>query len=86
MPQITLDTHSFRIGGATAAFAAGVPESAIQLLGRWSSDAYRAYLRIPDCTIRSASIAMSKTWFNPTADLHLSFWKKLEAAEDSKQK
>lgn len=38
--------HSLRIGGATAALAAGVPPNAIRLMGRWSSDVYEIYCRI----------------------------------------
>ena len=38
--------HSLRIGGATAALAAGVSPSLIRLLGRWSSDVYRIYCRL----------------------------------------
>eukprot|EP00741_Cyanophora_paradoxa_P007433 tig00001128_g7190.t3 len=37
--------HSFRIGAATAAFEAGLPDYAIQLLGRWRSDAFQLYIR-----------------------------------------
>ena len=37
--------HSFRIGAATSANAAGVPETTIKLLGRWSSSAYQQYIR-----------------------------------------
>lgn len=36
--------HSFRRGGATAMFEAGVPEVAIQTHGRWRSDAYKRYI------------------------------------------
>ena len=32
--------HSLRIGGATAALAAGVTPQLIRLMGRWSSDIY----------------------------------------------
>ena len=39
--------HSFRIGAATSAVAAGIPEAHIKLMGRWSSDAYKKYIRIP---------------------------------------
>ena len=34
-------THSLRIGGATALFAAGANETIIRTMGRWSSDIYR---------------------------------------------
>ena len=36
--------HSFRRGGATFAFQAGVPEHPIQQHGDWRSEAYRRYL------------------------------------------
>ena len=38
-------THSFRIGTATTAHAAGIPG---RTLGRWSSEAYQVYFRTPD--------------------------------------
>ena len=38
--------HSLRIGGATAALAAGVAPSLIRLMGRWSSDLYEIYTRM----------------------------------------
>lgn len=37
--------HSFRIGAATTAAAAGVPAHIIKFMGRWSSDAYLLYVR-----------------------------------------
>ena len=37
--------HSFRIGAATSAPRNGVPEHLIQILGRWSSQAYHRYIR-----------------------------------------
>ncbi len=39
--------HSFRIGAATAASLAGIQDSTIQALGRWSSTAFLAYIRPP---------------------------------------
>ena len=38
--------HSLRIGGATAALAAGVNPQLIRLMGRWSSDVYEIYCRL----------------------------------------
>jgi hypothetical protein len=38
-------THSLRIGGATALFAAGATPVVIRTMGRWSSDIYRLYVR-----------------------------------------
>lgn len=46
--------HSLRIGGATAALAAGVSPAHIQLLGRWDSDCYQVYCRL----CRQAAIAV----------------------------
>ena len=40
-------SHSFRIGAATSAALAGVPEHMIQTLGRWTSSAYLTYIRTP---------------------------------------
>ena len=38
-------THSMRIGGATALYNEGAPDTVIRMMGRWSSDIYRLYLR-----------------------------------------
>ena len=38
-------THSYRIGGATALFAAGADAMVIRTMGRWSSDLHRLYVR-----------------------------------------
>ena len=39
--------HSFRIGAATTACMNGVSEEVIQRLGRWRSNAYQRYIRMP---------------------------------------
>ena len=36
--------HSFRRGAATWAAEVGISETEIQTLGRWRSDAYKAYI------------------------------------------
>ncbi|KAL5509660.1 hypothetical protein EMCRGX_G005062 [Ephydatia muelleri] len=41
------NTHSLRIGAATAAARAGLPTETIQKLGRWRSSAYQTYTRHP---------------------------------------
>ena len=38
-------THSYRIGGATALFAAGADSTVIRTMGRWSSDIHQLYVR-----------------------------------------
>ena len=40
-----INTHSFRIGGASALAAAGVPDATIQVLGRWASNCFTRYLQ-----------------------------------------
>ena len=39
----TIRMHSFRQGGATAALAAGCPTWMLEIMGRWKSDAWKAY-------------------------------------------
>ena len=41
------NTHSLRIGAATAAARAGLPLDTIQKLGRWRSSVYWTYIRHP---------------------------------------
>ena len=47
--------HSFRIGAATTAALAGVPAHIIKALGRWESEAYQLYTRIPWSTLAAVS-------------------------------
>lgn len=39
--------HSFRIGAATTACSLGIPDNLIQRMGRWKSDAFKRYIRLP---------------------------------------
>ena len=54
-----INTHSFRIGGATALSQAGIPDSQIQILGRWRSNCFVRYLRIPQNNAVELSRKMS---------------------------
>ena len=47
LPYQSFAGHSFRIGEATAAAKAGVEDSTIRMLGRWSSSAFLAYIQTP---------------------------------------
>ena len=44
--------HSLRIGGATAALAAGVPALVIKAMGRWGSDVFEIYAHLSDVAAR----------------------------------
>ena len=50
-----ISSHSFRIGAATTAANMGFPRWLIKSLGRWNSDCFREYIRIPKETISHVS-------------------------------
>ena len=55
------NTHSLRIGGATAAWAAGLSEGEIQRLGRWTSRCFMRYIKpdVPQLTALNRKISFS---------------------------
>ena len=53
--------HSFRIGAATTAAACGIPVEVIKTLGRWKSQAYQLYVRLPIDQLSSISKKLAQS-------------------------
>ena len=47
LPEQSFAGHSFRDGAATAPASAGIEDSVIRNLGRWSSSVYLVYIWTP---------------------------------------
>ena len=60
-PNQPYNTHSLRIGGASTMASAGIPDSQIMIMGRWSSNAYQRYIRLSDNLIKQSTTLMSQT-------------------------
>ncbi len=54
IPADNYSSHSFRIGAATSAAQKGLSKYQIQALGRWSSDAFKSYIRTNRSHIKKA--------------------------------
>lgn len=52
--------HCFRIGASTTAAANGVGDATIQILGRWSSDSYKKYIRVSPNELAQISRTLAK--------------------------
>ena len=59
-----ISSHSFRIGAATTVAYMGHPQWLIQKLGRWTSDCFKEYIRVPDNTIYSVSKSLVNQPYN----------------------
>jgi hypothetical protein len=69
MSNIGLDparfgAHSLRIGGATAAAAAGVPPSVIRVMGRWNSEIFEIYTRLTQQAAAQMTSVIGSTAFH----------------------
>ena len=63
--------HSFRIGAASTAAERGVEDSSIKALGRWKSDAFLAYIKLPRATLAPfAKVLSSPSPGLPTSSQH----------------
>jgi len=60
-------SHSFRTGAATVAARNGNPDHLIQSLGRWSSNTYQLYIRMPSEALAILSRRLALQFTTPRA-------------------
>ena len=53
-------SHSVRIGAATSAAASGLPDHLVQKLGRWTSNAYKSYIRPQPGLLHASTVTISR--------------------------
>ena len=58
--KCTKVTIVHRIGAASTAAEAGIDEATIKAMGRWRSDAYQTYVRVPQERMCSISKTLAK--------------------------
>jgi hypothetical protein len=61
--------HSLRYGGASTLSAAGIDRYQIQLVGRWSSDAYLTYVKATHSMFSRTQAVLSEPTFLPIRDI-----------------
>ena len=57
--------HSFRKGAASTLAAAGIPDSTIQTMGRWSTDCYKIYINLSQSQISNFAKALCVVGSSP---------------------
>ena len=60
--------HSFRIGAASTAAANGMEDSLVKTLGRWESDAYQRYIKIPREELANYSLMLALSYIVTNLD------------------
>ena len=61
LPYESFAGHSFRIGAAMTAAKAGLEDSTIRTLGRWSSSAYHTYICLPREQLAKLSLSLASS-------------------------